>query len=311
LVSFELIILGSSSTLPTSKRYPTAHLLKVDERFFLIDCGEGAQIQLRKFGLNPGRIHHIFISHLHGDHVYGLFGLLSTMGMMGRKVTLHLYGPPRLKEALEQHFSFFGALPFPLEFHAPSSDPLHPIFEDEKLTVTPIPLKHRILTYGYLFREKKKLLNVRKEMVEKYGLGIADVVRIKQGEDFTSSDGSLISNRTLTLPPYHLRSYAYISDTLFDPDLAETLRYVDLLFHEATFSSKDQKLALETKHSTSVQAATLAKKAEVKKLLIGHFSSRYKDHGVLEEEAREIFPQTYAVNDGDSYSIPRVRVSTE
>ncbi len=311
MVFFELIILGSSSTLPTSKRYPTAHLLKVDERFFLIDCGEGAQIQLRKFGLNPGRIHRIFISHLHGDHVYGLFGLLSTMGMMGRKVPLHLYGPPRLREMMEQHFSFFGSLPFPLEYHVPSSDPLTPIFEDEKLRVISIPLKHRIPTYGYLFREKHSLLNVRKEKVERYGIGVADLVRIKHGEDFISSDGSLIPNKKLTHPPYHPRSYAYISDTLFDPDLAGILKNVDLLFHEATFSNKDAKLAAQTKHSTSGQAATLAKMAGVKKLLIGHFSSRYKDHGVLEDEARTIFPHTDGVKDGDIYSLPLERVSTE
>ena len=309
--SFELIILGSSSTLPTSKRYPTAHLLQVDERFFLIDCGEGTQIQLRKFGLNPGRIHHIFISHLHGDHVYGLFGLLSTMGMMGRKVTLNLYGPTRLKEMLEDHFSFFGSLPFPLEFHAPSPNTAIPIFEDEKLTVTPVQLKHRILTYGYLFREKKRALNVRKEMLERHDLGIADLVRIKAGEDFISPDGSRIPNQSLTFPPYRQRSYAYISDTLFDPGLAEVLKGVDLLFHEATFSNKDEKLATETKHSTAEQAGKLAKLAGVKKLLIGHFSSRYKAHGVLEEEARVEFPESYGVKDGDVYSVSQERVSTE
>ncbi len=268
-------------------------------------------MQLRKFGFNPGRIHHIFVSHLHGDHVYGLFGLLSTMGMMGRKVPLNLYGPSRLKEMMAQHFSFFGSLPFPLDFHSPSSDTSIPIYEDEKVTVTPIPLKHRILTYGYLFREKKKELNVRKDLVENYGIGIADVVRIKQGEDFITSNGSLIPNRRLTLPPYHQRSYAYISDTVFDPDLAGVLKNVDLLFHEATFSNNDKKLAAETMHSTSGQAATLAKMAGIKKLLIGHFSSRYKDHGVLEEEAREVFPYTDGVNDGEIYSVPLERVSTE
>ena len=198
-----------------------------------------------------------------------------------------------------------------MEFHAPSSDPLIPIFEDEKLTVTPIPLKHRITTYGYLFREKEKLLNVKKEKVERYGMGVADLVRIKQGEDFITSDGTLIKNRELTHPPYHPRSYAYISDTLFDPDLAAILRNVDLLFHEATFSNKDAKLAFETKHSTAGQAATLAKMAEVKRLLIGHFSSRYRDHSLLEEEARAIFPHTDGVKDGDIYSLPLERLSTE
>ena len=198
-----------------------------------------------------------------------------------------------------------------MEYHVPSSDPLTPIFEDEKLRVISIPLKHRIPTYGYLFREKHRLLNVRKEKVERYGIGVADLVRIKQGEDFISSEGSLIPNKKLTHPPYHPRSYAYISDTLFDPDLAGILKNVDLLFHEATFSNKDAKLAAQTKHSTSGQAATLAKMAGVKKLLIGHFSSRYRDHGVLEEEARTIFPHTDGVKDGDIYSLPLERVSTE
>lgn len=311
MVSFELIILGSSSTLPTSKRYPTAHLLKVDERFFLIDCGEGTQIQLRKYGINPARIHHIFISHLHGDHVYGLFGLLSTMGMMGRKIPLNLYGPSRLKEMMEQHLSFFGDLPFELSFFSPDKNLPGCIYEDEKLSVTPIPLKHRIPTFGYLFREKKKLLNVRKELIEKYGIGIADVVGIKQGENFISSDGSVIPSASLTLPPYRQRSYAYISDTIYDPDLVKQLKGIDLLFHEATFAEKDKKLAADTKHSTAAQAATLAKHAKVGKLLIGHFSSRYKDYKLLEEEARAIFSNAHGVNDGEVYSLPLERVSTD
>jgi len=268
-------------------------------------------MQLRKFGLNPARIHHIFISHLHGDHVYGLFGLLSTMGMLGRKVPLKLFGPPGLKEMLEQHLSFFGRLPFELSFHIPDSDSSKCIYEDEKLSVIPVPLKHRTPTFGYIFREKKKLLNIRKDQIEKYAIGIADVVRIKQGEDFVLSDGSVLPCSSLTLPPFRQRSYAYISDSVYDPDLADKLRRVDLLFHEATFADKDKRLATETKHSTAAQAATVAKLAEVGKLLIGHFSSRYKDHGLLEEEARAIFNNTQGVKDGDVYSLPLERVSTE
>jgi len=306
-VSFELTILGSSSALPTSKRFPTAHLLKVDERFFLIDCGEGTQIQLRKFGLNLSRIHHIFISHLHGDHVYGLFGLLSTMGMMGRKVPLNLYGPDKLQQMMEQHLSFFGDLPFEWHVHSPVQEQKSWFYEDNKLTVKAIPLEHRTQTYGYLFREKKRLLNIRKEQIEELGLGIADLIRLKQGEDYTDPSRRVIPNGELTYPPYRQRSYAYISDTLFNPGIAEQVRGVDLLFHEATFSGKDENLAQETKHSTSVQAATVARKAEVRKLLIGHFSSRYKDHTHLVEEARQIFPATDGVNDGDCFSVPLER----
>jgi ribonuclease Z len=309
-VSFELTILGSSSALPTSRRFPTAHLLKVDERFFLIDCGEGTQMQLRRFGLNPGRIQHIFISHLHGDHIFGLFGLLSSLGMMGRKVALNLYGPENLESMLREHFRFFGAPPFELLFHLPAGEG-EVIYEDNRLTVLPIPLKHRTPTFGYLFREKKKPLNVRKDRIEMYGLGIADLVKVKQGEDHITPGGKRIPNAELTLPPYHQRSYAYLSDTAYDPGLAESIRGVDLLFHEATFSRKDQDLARDTLHSTAEQAARVAREAGAARLLIGHFSTRYRDPALLVEEAREVFPNTDGVNDGDVFSLPPRRETKE
>lgn len=309
-MSFELTILGSSAALPTSKRFPTAHLLNAGERFFLIDCGEGTQIRLRQFGINPSRIHHILISHLHGDHVFGLFGLLSTLGMLGRKVPLYLYGPRELEDFLNYYDKFFGSLPFELVFTSPAEHP-DVIYEDKKLSIRAIPLKHRTPAYGYLFREKKKPLNVRKEKIETSGLGIADLVKVKRGEDFISESGTIIPNRQLTLPPYHQRSYAYLSDTRFEPLLAEEVKGVDLLFHEATFLEKDKALAVQTLHSTAAEAAELAKLAGVKKLLIGHFSSRYRDPGVLENEAREIFKETSGVSDGDIYSIPLERLSGE
>ena len=310
-MAFELTILGSSSALPTSNRFPTAHLLNVGERFFLIDCGEGTQVQLRKFGKNPARIHHIFISHLHGDHVFGLFGLLSTLGMMGRKVAMNLYGPAALQPMMEQHFSFFGNLPFGLKFRCPNPEDPGPLYEDEKVEVSAIPLKHRAPTFGFLFREKPRPLNVDKEKMGFYKPGIADLVKIKNGEDFVTPSGERIPNAELTLPPYHRRSYAYISDTVFDEGIIPRIQGADLLFHEATFSGRDEKLAIETLHSTAPQAAVIASKAGVKKLLIGHFSSRYKDHDHLVEEAREIFPETEGVSDGDVYSVPLKRESTE
>ena len=309
-MSFELTILGSSAALPTSKRFPTAHLLHAGERFFLIDCGEGTQIRLRQYGLNPSRIHHILISHLHGDHVFGLFGLLSTLGMMGRKVPLKLYGPQLLEGFLSYYSKFFGPLPFELEFVIPSEKEDY-VFENDNLSIRAIPLKHRTPAYGYLFREKKKLLNVRKEQIEAFGLGLEDLVKVKRGEDFISKSGAIIPNSQLTLPPFHQRSYAYLSDTQFDPSLAEKIKGVDLLFHEATFSEKDKKLAAQTQHSTAAEAATLAKLAGVKKLLIGHFSSRYKEPLLLENEAKEVFDNTIGVNDGDIYSIPPERLSGE
>ncbi len=310
-MSFELIILGSSSALPTSKRFPTAHLLKVDERFFLVDCGEGTQVQLRRYGFSPGRIHHIFISHLHGDHVFGLYGLLSTMGMLGRKTLVHLYGPEGLEKMLNSHFSFFVRPSFELQYHVPVGDPGRCILDDGKVEVYAIPLKHRVETYGYLFREKARPLNVRKEKIGELGIGLADVVRIKAGEDFLDASGKWHANRDLTLDPYRQRSYAYVSDTVFDPSIAEHITGVGLLFHEATFAGKDSKLAHETMHSTSLQAAEIARRAGAGKLLIGHFSSRYKNPDMLVEEARSIFPQTSGVKDGDVHSLPQTRMGRE
>ena len=268
-------------------------------------------MQLRRFGINASRIHHIFISHLHGDHVFGLFGLMSTLGLLGRKVPLHLYGPRRLKEMIAEHLKMFGPLPFEVVIHAPSPADPSSLYEDDKITVGAIPLKHRTVTFGYLFREKKRLLNIRKESIREYNLGIAEIARAKRGEDLVLEDGTQVPNQHITLPPYHPRSYAYISDTLFDRGLVESIRGVDLLFHEATFSGKDEKLAIQTFHSTAPQAATIAKEAGVGKLLIGHFSSRYKDPLQFESEAREIFAETSAVSDGDIYSIPPERLSRE
>jgi ribonuclease Z len=309
-VSFELTILGSSSALPTSRRFPSAHLLHAGERFFLIDCGEGTQIRLQQYGINPSRIHHILISHLHGDHVFGLFGLLSSLGMMGRKVPLYLYGPDALADLMGTYSRFFGPLPFDLEFRTPSEENDY-IFESDKLTISAIPLNHRTPAFGYLFKEKSKPLNVRKEQIEALGLGIADVVKVKRGEDFVHEGGVVIPNSQLTLPPFHQRSYAYLSDTRYNPEMAKWVKGVDLLFHEATFLEKDKKLAKQTKHSTAAEAATLAKLAGAKKLLIGHFSSRYKDALLFENEARQVFKNTTGVNDGDIYSIPQERLSGE
>jgi len=267
-------------------------------------------MQLRKFGFNLGRIHHVFISHLHGDHVFGLFGLLSSMGMMGRKATVHLYGPARLEEWLNVHLNFFGPLPFRVDFH-PVSGTGEAVLQDGKLTVTPIRLEHRVPAYGYLFREERKALNIDKQKIALHQIGIADMARIKQGGDHVTPQGKVIPNRELTMPPFRQRSYAYVSDTRYDPTLAAQLSGVDVLFHEATFSGKDSRLAEETMHSTTVQAATLARDAGAGRLLIGHFSSRYRDVELLEREAREVFPRTDAVYDGFTCSVPLERQSKE
>ena len=300
-MSFELTILGSSSALPTSKRSTAAHLLNMNERFFLIDCGEGTQMQLRRYKLSPARINHIFISHLHGDHVFGLFGLLSSLGLMGRKAPLSLYGPHALQEMMETHLGFFGSLPFRVQY--PECRNREVVYEDSKNRVVAVSLNHRTETFGYLFREKPRLLNVDKLKIEQYGLGVEDIKFIKQGKDHQLSDGTLIPNRELTLPPYRQRSYAYISDTTYLKDLAAVIGDVDLLFHEATFLEKDAGLAGQTFHSTAHQAASFAKEAGAGKLLIGHLSTRYKDEGMFLDEARKVFPETVLVNDGDRFSI--------
>ena len=245
-------------------------------------------MQIRRFGYNLSRIHHIFISHLHGDHVFGLFGLLSSMGMLGRKVPLHLYGPERLKLVIGDHLKVFGPLPYEVVIRSPGEELHGFLYQDDRITVSAIPLKHRTTTFGYLFREKRKLLNMSKEAIARYRLGIEEIARAKRGEDLVLPDGTLLPNHLLTLPPYRPRSYAYISDTLFDPGLADAVRGVDLLFHEATFSGKDERLAAETFHSTATQAAFIAREAGAGQLLIGHFSSRYRDHMLpVDEPGRE------------------------
>lgn len=304
-MSFELIILGSSSALPTSKRSTAAHLLNMNERFFLIDCGEGAQIQLRRFRLSPARINHIFISHLHGDHVFGLFGLISSLGLMGRKAILNLYGPEGLEEMIRAHLVFFGKLPFEIRFHVAEDDQV--LYQDSKTEVIPVRLLHRAVTFGYLFREKPRLLNVDKSKIETYNLGVADIKKIKEGSDHVTEDGKVIPNSALTLPPIRPRSYAYISDTAYMPEIAERIKDVDLLFHEATFLEKDIGLARDTLHSTATQAALVAKAAGAGKLLLGHFSTRYKSDEQFLREARSVFPEAVAVNDGDRFIVEQRR----
>jgi ribonuclease Z len=307
-VSFSITILGSSSALPTSERFPTAHLLNANERFFLIDCGEGTQMQLRKFRIRLGKINHIFISHLHGDHIFGLFGLISTFSLIGRAATLHVFGPDLIEELILDHLKFFqNELSFEIAIHKFQHHRPALIHQDANIEVLTIPLKHRIPTCGFLFREKQVPRNIKKDMVEKYQIPIRDIVKIKEGKDFKTGDGKTIPNSELTLPPFRTRSYAYCSDTAYSEEIIDLVKSVDILYHETTFLHKDEDLAAETLHSTSRQAAEIALKADARKLLIGHFSSRYKNYDLFEKEAQEIFPDTTAVKDGDVFSITRVR----
>lgn len=306
---FTLTILGSSSALPTSSRFPSAHLLNVNERFYLIDCGEGTQMQLRKFKTRLGKINHVFISHTHGDHVFGLFGLFSTLNLLGRKTELHIYAPGELKPLIDFYTRYFGEkLDFRIILHHLGFKRPNVIFRDNNVEVTSFPLKHRVPTCGFLFRELPVPLNLKKEKLDIYKPGIAEINEIKMGKDLVLYNGMIIPNHELTLPPWKLRSYAFCSDTGFIPSIAGVIKDVDLLYHEATFADSDEDIANETLHSTGTQAAKIAKLSGAKKLLLGHFSSRYKNPGIIVEEARSIFPETFEANDGEIFDIKRCRM---
>ena len=303
-MSFSLTILGSSSAIPTTKRFPTAQLLNVDERFFLIDCGEGTQIQMTRFKIRFARIEHIFISHLHGDHIFGLFGLISTLSLMGRTNDLNIHAEPRLDGIIRSHLSYFGEdLPFRINFLPIRGSRPKVIFEDDKLTVTAIPLKHRVPVFGFLFREKPRPRNILREAITRNAIPVKQIALIKAGADFIDTEGKLILNENITLPQVPQRSYAFITDTRMLEKNADLLRDVDLLYHEATFLQKDVKLAHQTFHSTAAEAAMLAVKCNARRLLLGHFSVRYKSSALFLEEARNIFPESYVVEDGDVYTV--------
>ena len=302
---FQLTILGSSSAVPTSKRYPTAQVLNALGRFFLIDCGEGTQHQMRKNKISFGKLNHIFISHLHGDHIFGLIGLISTQILLGRKNDLHIFSHSELQKLIQFQLDFLGVAEpgFRLVFHPLNFKKEQLIFEDKKMTVTAFPLYHRIPCSGFLFREKTKEPNIRKDLVKKYKIPIKEIKNIKSGADFMNEEGQLIKNEDLTIKPAKPRSYAFCSDTAFSEKIIPIIKGVDLLYHEATFAESEQKVARATFHSTAKDAAKIAKLAGVKKLLIGHFSARYKQPEVILKEARSIFPETYAVNEDEVYSV--------
>ena len=305
---FELTVLGCSSALPTSTKFPSAHVLNVHERFFLIDCGEGTQIQIRKTKIKFGKINHIFISHLHGDHVFGLFGILSTFNLLGRKTPLHIHAHPDMQHFMDFFRRYFAEeISFNIELHALSKREIQLIYEDKAVEVYAFPLKHRIPTFGFLFKEKKKPLNIKKEIVAGHKLSIQQVQDVKAGKDIQTEDGTILQNREVTEPAYHRRSFAYCSDTAYYEKNIDFLKDIDLLYHEATFLDRDKQLAKITGHSTATQAATLAKKAGAKELLIGHFSNRYKNPDEFLLETREIFPATRIANELETYAIPPTR----
>jgi ribonuclease Z len=302
--SFSVTILGSSSALPTSQRFPTSQIVRLNEQLFLVDCGEGTQIQLRKFGFKMGRINHIFISHLHGDHIYGLPGLISSLALYGKKGELHIHAHSDLQMMMEGMMKFMNEITdLKVKYHPLNFRRKSVVFEDKRIRVTSFPLKHRISCCGFLFQELATELHLDKNALERYEVPVSQRSNIKNGADLVLADGSVIPNIELTLPANPARSYAFCTDTIFKKDIVSIIAGADLLYHEATFAGDLADLAGKTFHSTSVQAAELAKLAGVKKLVIGHFSSRYKSVSPLLEEARAIFPETQAASDGDCYDL--------
>ncbi len=303
----KLTILGSSSALPASGRYPSAHVLNAHERLFLIDCGEGTQMQLRKTRIRFAKINHIFISHLHGDHVFGLYGLLSTFSLMGRENTVHLYAPENFRSIMVSHLNDFDIhLSFEVDFIPLSGNDPVKILDDKFITVTSFPLQHRIPSYGFLFREKMSERNIIRESIAKYQIPLVRIPAIKKGENFITPDGAIIKNEDLTLPPSEPLSYAYCSDTKYFKRLASFVKGVNLLYHEATFDKSKEELAAITGHSTTIDAAKTALDAGANTLIIGHFSARYKEVSALVEEARTIFPETYPAIDGKSFEVGKI-----
>jgi ribonuclease Z len=303
----KLTILGSSSALPTSERFPSAHVLNAHERLFLIDCGEGTQMQLRKNKIKFGKINHIFISHLHGDHVFGLYGLLSTFNLMGRQNPVHLYAPENYHQILLSHLDDFDInLGFEVDFIPLSGNDPVKILDDKYLTVTSFPLEHRVPAFGFLFREKASDRNIIKESIAKYQIPPLRIPAIKKGEDFITSEGVLVKNEDITLPPPEPLSYAYCSDTRYSRRIATFVKGVNLLYHEATFDKSMSDLAGITGHSTTLDAAKTANDANAVTLLIGHFSARYKDIMPLVEEARSLFPDTFPAIDGQTYDVANI-----
>lgn len=301
---FDIHILGCGSALPTTRHNATSQVVEMRGKLYMIDCGEGTQLQLRRSRLHFSRLGHIFISHLHGDHCFGLIGLISTFGLLGRTAPLHIYGHPDLEATLRPQLNYFcKGLAFEVVFHPIDPRRHELIYEDRSLTVHTLPLNHRIPCCGFLFREKEGMRHIKADMMEFYKVPLFARNLIKAGEDFTTPDGEVIPNDRLTTPADPARSYAYCSDTAYTPSLIPLLQGVDLLYHESTFAQCDEARATETHHCTAAQAATIAAQAGVKQLLIGHYSSRYDNEQQLLDEAKALFPPTRLSNEGLTISL--------
>ncbi|MDB5152654.1 MAG: ribonuclease [Mucilaginibacter sp.] len=303
-MKFEVTILGSSSATPIFNRNPSAQALNINDHLYLVDCGEGTQLQMLRFDIKASRIDHIFISHLHGDHYLGLVGLLSSMHLNGRSRTLKLFGPPELKEIIDLQLKYSDTtLQYVIDFIPTYTDKPEVILDNQDITVETIPLDHRIACTGFLFREKKRLRKIMKEKIAELDIPVEYYSAIKKGADYVSSDGKFYKNSDITINPEDPKTYAYCSDTLYNENYFAQISNADLLYHESTFLNNMLERAQSTYHTTALQAGDIALKTHAKKLLIGHFSARYKTLNELLEEARSVFPDTELAVEGKTFIV--------
>jgi len=298
----KLTILGCYAATPRTFTNPTSQILEIKNRLFLIDCGEGTQVQLRKNKIRFSKINHIFISHLHGDHFFGLVGLVSTFTLLNRTTDLHIYGPKGIKEVIKVQLRLSNSWTnYDLFFHELESLESEIIFEDEKVLVKTIPLKHRVYTNGFLFQEKIGERKLNLDAVQNYEIESCYYQKIKNGKDITLEDGRIIENDKLTFDPVPAKNYAFCSDTVYNEAMIPIIENIDVLYHESTFLQSEENLAQKTLHSTAKEAATIALKANVKQLILGHYSTRYESIELFKEEAETIFPEVLLADDGKSF----------
>ena len=301
---FEITILGCGAALPTPKRLSSSQIVNIREKLFMLDCAEGTQMALRRSRLSFSHLQAIFLTHLHGDHTFGLLGMLSTFGLLGRIQDLHIYGPKDLTRIFQPQIDYFCAdSPYKIILHEIDTKEPQILYEDRSVVISTLPLSHRVPCCGYLFQEKPTLRHIRRDMIDFYHIPISQINNIKAGMDWTAEDGTIIPNERLTTPSDPVRSYAYCTDTTYRPQLAELVKGVTCLYHEATFAQEHALLAKNTFHSTASQAAQIAKDAQADQLILGHFSSRYKSEDVLLQEAQQIFPNTQLAEDGMKISL--------
>lgn len=296
---FKVHILGCGSALPTLRHNPSSQVVEIREKQFMIDCGEGTQTQMRRSRVGFNKVMAIFISHIHGDHCFGLIGMLSSFGLLGRTMPLSIYGPKELGPILDTLLTTFcNDFDYEIKFHAVDTSRQEVVYEDRSLTVETIPLKHRLPCAGYLFREKPTLPHIRRDMIDFYRIPISQINNIKNGASWTDEEGNLIPNSRLTRPADPPRSYAYCSDTCYQPGLADRLKGVTCLYHESTYADEDEDKAQKYFHSTARQAAMVARDAGVGRLLLGHYSSKYNTEDVLLQQAKEVFVESSLTSEG-------------